>query len=205
MSALLTTAYLPPVSYMAVLLQRKTAAIEHFENFQKQSYRNRCVIYGPNGRQSLSIPVEKPISLIKDVRISYSENWQQVHIKSIEAAYGNSPFFEILGADLFHIIKQNHKFLVDLNNELLFLILQWLRAEVDISFTETFEPIAQHKRDLREIIHPKKESLLDQPLPYYQQFSGRYGFMADLSVIDLLFHEGPLAWDYLMSARLQPL
>jgi len=201
---LLGTAYLPPVSYVAALLQFSNAQIEVCDNFQKQSYRNRCMIAGANGLQNLIVPVQKPAELMRDARISYAENWQQVHIKSIEAAYRNTPFFEILADDLFGVLQTKHTFLVDLNFAVLQLILEWMQAtEIDIQRTENYISTPANTKDLREAIHPKKKSLLNVAPEYYQQFAARHGFKADLSVVDLIFHEGPLAWDYLVGLDLR--
>lgn len=202
-SVLLGTAYLPPISYMAILLQKGSADIEVCDNFQKQSYRNRCVIAGANGLQNLVVPVQKPAELMRDVRISYAENWQQVHIKSLESAYRNCPFYDVLAEDLFAELRKQHTFLIDLNFALLHLILHWLQAsDTTIKPTEQFIPIEQNAMDFREAIHPKSKSLIGAAPEYYQQFASRNGFQPDLSVVDLVFHEGSLAWDYLVGLDL---
>jgi hypothetical protein len=162
------------------------------------------VIAGANGLQNLIVPVQKPAELMRDVRMSYAENWQQVHIKSIESAYRNTPFYEILADDLFAVLQAKHTFLVDLNFAVLHLILEWLQAkEIDIHRTENYIATPADINDMREAIHPKKKSLLNGAPEYYQQFAARNGFTADLSVIDLIFHEGPLAWDYLVGLNLR--
>ena len=95
-TALLSTAYLPPIQYFSVLKKNKTVAIEHHEHFVKQTYRSRCHIYGANGMLKLSIPVmhSRERTIIKDIRISYNDNWQKLHWRSIESAYRCSPYFE---------------------------------------------------------------------------------------------------------------
>lgn len=201
----LSTAYLPPVSYMAVLVQQRQAKLETAEHFIKQSYRTRCRILGPNGVQTLSVPVDRSAwrNDIKQLEISYAENWPDKHWRALEAAYNGSPFFNVLGDDILHVYKGKPKYLIDLNNQLLDIILDWIQDEA-IKPVETTE--FKHNvdgLDLRERIHPKKESLLIQPAPYYQQFAERHGFQPDLSVIDLIFHEGRAAWDYLNEAALR--
>ena len=201
----LSTAYLPPISYMAILVQQRDAMIETAEHFIKQSYRTRCRILGPNGVQTLSIPVDRNgwRNDIKDLEISYAENWPDKHWRALEAAYNNSPFFNVLGDDILTVYKSQPKYLFDLNTQLLDIILDWIQDE-PIKLNET--TVYTHRvngLDLRERIHPKKASLLAQPASYYQQFADRHGFQPDLSVIDLIFHEGRAAWDYLNEAELK--
>ena len=190
---------------MAVLVQQRNAMLETAEHFIKQSYRARCRILGPNGVQTLSIPVDRNgwRNDIKDLKISYSENWPDKHWRALEAAYNNSAFFNVLGDDILNVYKSQPNYLFDLNNQLLKIILDWIQDE-PIKPSETTEYVHNVEGlDLREVIHPKKPSLLNQPEPYYQQFAERHGFQPDLSVIDLIFHEGRATWDYLNEARLK--
>jgi hypothetical protein len=195
---LLSTAYLPPISYMALLVQHRAARIEHFEHFAKQSYRNRCTIYGPNGPQNLTVPVDHATKRqpIKDLRISYAENWPDNHWRAMLSAYNNSAFFDVLGDDIYSILQSQPSFLLELNEQFLALILDWLQDE-NIAITPTTVYEAAPENDFRNRLHPKQESLLVTPQPYFQPFSAKHGFHPDLSVIDLIFSEGRAAWDYL--------
>ena len=190
---------------MALLVQHRSASIEAYEHFEKQSYRNRCVIYGPNGPQNLIVPVDRSgwRSPIKDLKISYAEDWVANHLRALESAYNNSAFFAVLGDELFNVIQKKHNYLFDLNMELLHLLLNWLQdEEIQITTTENYQKPAANTPDLRLAISPKKESLLIDPPVYYQQFSGKHGHATDLSVIDLIFSEGRAAWDYLNDVKL---
>ena len=203
---LLSTAYLPPISYMALLVQQRAARMEHFEHFEKQSYRNRCTIYGPNGLQNLTVPVVHATKRepIKDLRISYAENWADNHWRALLSAYNNSAFFDVLGDDILHILEARPAFLLELNENFLHLILDWLQDnEIRLTPTTHYEPAPGQAIDLRSRLHPKKESLLKNPEPYFQPFSAKHGFLPDLSVIDLIFSEGRAAWDYLNEASLE--
>ncbi len=198
---LLSTAYLPPVQYISKFLLYKKILIEQHENFSKQSYRNRCNIYGANGQQTLSIPVRKNNSVkikITDVQIDYDTNWQKIHFKSIESAYRHSPFYEYYIDYFMPFFKQKHKYLFDFNTLILNKLLEILEIKTDISFTTGY--ITNHNSgvcDCRDSIHPKKR--MQKPdntfknIKYQQVFSGKFGFLPNLSTLDLLFNEGPNA------------
>jgi len=142
MPILLETAYLPPIGYMAEVLRASKVIIEVNETYQKQTFRNHCSIYGPNGKQILSIPVVKVYgnhTTTKDIRISDHQPWQKIHWRSIETAYNNSPFF-LFYQDVFApFYEKKFGFLVDWNLELLNVILKIMKIEVQISLTSRYE------------------------------------------------------------------
>jgi hypothetical protein len=176
--------------------------IEKQEGYAKQTFRNRCNIYGPNGKQALVIPVNrKNNTIITDVRIDYSSNWNKIHWKSIESAYNKSPFF-IYYADYFiPFYSKKYTFLFDLNTELILLVLKLLRSETDLLFTKEFNRIYNDKKDYRNNISPKSKSFLSDVTNgyYHQVFNEKHGFLSDLSIIDLLFNRGNLSKEYLIS------
>ncbi len=199
---LLSTAYLAPIQYYTKFLKYDEVYIEMKENFIKQSYRNRCKIYGANGELSISIPIKKTSTKIKikDVQIDYDTKWQKLHWKSIESAYSSSPFFEFYEDDLKAFYERKYKFLIDLNAEIQKVILENLDLQIDFKYTEEFNQLANEKFiDLREIIHPKKKVIDPEfkPVKYTQVFYDKYGFIPNLSIIDLLFNEGPNAIELL--------
>ena len=201
---LLSTAYLPPVQYITKFILGAPVSIEQFENYQKQSYRNRCYIYGANGKQSLVIPVKKSHGLktpITEVEIDNRYGWQKIHLKSIESAYRLSAFYEYYADDFRRFYEKECRFLFTLNMELLHLILSLMGIHNDPDTTKSWEAIPLNCIDYRQSIHPKiRLALRDDdfnPQPYQQVFQERYGFIPNLSVIDLLFNEGPLAADIL--------
>jgi hypothetical protein len=193
---LLSTAYLAPIQYYTKFLKYDEVYIEMKENFIKQSYRNRCKIYGANGELSISIPIKKTSTKIKikDVQIDYDTKWQKLHWKSIESAYSSSPFFEFYEDDLKAFYERKYKFLIDLNAEIQKVILENLDLQIDFKYTEEFNQLANEKFiDLREIIHPKKQ-VIDpafKTIKYTQVFADKHGFIPNLSIVDLLFNEGP--------------
>ena len=201
---LLSTAYFPPVQYMSKIKLYDEIFIERYENFGKQSYRNRSEIMSANGIISLSVPVEKANSktLIRDMKIVYQTNWQKLHFKGIESAYKNSPYYEYYIDDLMPFFEKKEKFLLDFNSAILEVMLHLLKLSKPIHYTEDYirENIPGY-RDMRNTIHPKaghrEEDTEFIPRPYRQTFSDRFPFHPNLSILDLLFNTGPEAGKYL--------
>jgi hypothetical protein len=199
MTVLLSTAYLPPVSYLALCLHSEKVLIEQFETYPKQTIRNRCRICGPNGLQTLSVPVVKVNgnhTLTKDIRIAASIPWQRLHWRSIETAYNNSPFFLFYKDDLEPAFEKHFDFLLDLNTTLLEIISRMLRVEIKTGFTDQFMDTPEDILDCRESSKKNISSSNVIP-PYTQVFSPKHGFLPDLSIIDLIFNLGPESAGYL--------
>ncbi len=201
---LLSTAYLPPLSYMMFLFSAETAFIELYETYQRQTWRNRCRILTGNGLLNLSIPVTKPggnHTKTKEVLISRHENWQAKHWRAITSAYGKAPYFLYYRDMLEPFYKKRYDgLLYAFNNSLLELILEETGIGCRLCSTDAYNKSPEHLYDLRSKITPKEdvmdELLLSNWPPYYQVFSERYGFTANLSIIDLLFNMGPEAVNY---------
>lgn len=203
MTSILSTAYFPPVEYFYYINRCENAWIDGYENYQKQTYRNRCVIYSPNGPLSLVIPVirpDKPKTLVKDILISYDEDWIKTHWRSITTAYNTSPFFLFYKDDIIKILEDKYKYLYDLNNKLLSKLTGIIGIETNIFRTNKYIDQTAHL-DLRNAITPKKSiHTKSQGLThanYTQVFEAKYGFIPNLSIIDLLFNEGPNTLNYL--------
>lgn len=193
-TAYLSTAYLAPVQYYCKLLQYPALKIEREENYLKQTYRNRCIIAAANGPHPLSVPIEKPDTLkclTRDIRISDHGNWRHLHWNALVSAYGTSPFFEYYQDDFQPFYEKKYAFLLDFNEELRMLVCSLLDLEPDITYTTVYEPGVDN--DFRETISPKSktEDPLFSPVPYYQVFREKYGFLPNLSIADLLFNMGP--------------
>lgn len=192
-TVLFSTAYLPPVSYVSALVNAGNVEVEQWEHYQKQSYRNRCHIAAANGLMALSIPVERTGTekkCMKDVRVSEHDDWQRQHWKSIVSAYNTTPFFEYYEDDFAPFFHQKWDFLLDFNMALLEKVLELLDVRKSIGFTAGY--VADyHKKvvDLRGQFHPKHDCGFTIR-PYYQVFQEKYGFLPDLSIVDLLFNMG---------------
>jgi len=191
---LLPTAYLGPISYYAILLQRPNCSIELHENFVKQSIRNRCNIYGANGELQLTIPKQRKGSdktIIKEIQISYKQNWQKEHWNAIVFSYNSSPYFEYYKDEFLPFFKKEEMLLINFNNKLQAVTLRLLQEEKDVKTTTeylhqgNFLDLRDHKLNLR-----KQER-------YDQVFMEKHGFIANLSILDLLFNLGPESGNYL--------
>ncbi|MCL1943047.1 MAG: WbqC family protein [Candidatus Azobacteroides sp.] len=194
----LTTSYLAPVQYYCKLYSFDHVIIERHCNYIKQTYRNRCVIAAANGLMVLSLPIEKrddPKQPTKDVRLSEHGNWRHLHWNAIVSAYNSTPFFEYYRDDFYPFFEKKIPFLFDFNEGLRALICELLSIESRVTFSECYQiDFSDEVADYRELIHPKKKISSDvhfSPAPYYQVFESRYGFQANLSIIDLLFNMGP--------------
>ena len=180
---------LPPVSYFSELLSESENIIDLGEHFVGQTYRSRFTILSANGPITLSIPVQHPASnkAMRDVRISYQDEWIRKHFNAIRSAYGRASYFEFLNEDLFDIFNKEHSFLVDLNIELINWILKILRETPQINYRKVYVEPEGNFLDLRS------SKLPEQTSSYYQVFSDKFGFVPDLSILDLVFNSGSQA------------
>jgi len=200
---LLSTAYFAPIQYYSEFLRAEKVYIEQFENFIKQTYRNRCVVLGGNGVIQLIVPVVKgrgPKILIKDLKISYDTDWQRNHWRTIFSAYSSSPFFEYYKDDIQPFFETKYKFLLDFNLKIHETICELIEIENITELTLDFEKVPEGTINLRESISPKiknQNDLYFQPVEYTQVFSDKLGFVPNISILDLLFNEGPNGYSVL--------
>ena len=193
-NTLLPTAYFGPISYYAILLQHPDCSIELHEHFVKQSIRNRCDIYGANGKLQLTIPKQRKGSdktIIKEIQISYKQNWQKEHWNAIVSSYNSSPYFEYYKDELQPFFEDEETLLVDFNQKLQKVILGLLQQEDNTSFTKEF----QHQGNFTDLRNHTWN--LEKQERYDQVFMEKNGFIPNLSIIDLLFNLGPESADYL--------
>ena len=184
--------------------------IESCEHYVKQSWRNRCRFYAADGAQTLNYPVchedfGKPIS---QMRIDWKTDWLTRHERAIISAYRTSPYFEYYQAELFAILDSRPELMLDFNTQILKFFLRKTGIPADIRFTSEWEAVTieGHKvTDLRETIHPKRPNSILKDLglerPYWQVFSPKHGFIPGLSIMDLLFNEGPDSICYLKELK----
>ena len=198
----LTIAWFPPVEYFAVLAKYSSVYIEACENYQKQSYRNRCYILAGDGVQMLQVPVVHAESMgITQVRVDYSTPWLVRTKRSLDAAYYTSAYYEYYRDELFERMEERPALLWDWNLSLIRFLLEKTGVACHLLPTSSFiAPAAAGPDDFRTVIHPKRPdsvlSSLGLERPYFQVFADRFGFTPDLSALDLLFNEGPdsLLW-----------
>lgn len=197
-----STAFLPPVSWFSMLKAENMEAfqgrgrgqmtIEAWENFQKQTVRNRAYIASPNGRQALTVPIDKGNfselgkCLTKDVRISDHSDWRHQHLQALETAYYNSPFFEYLYDDFRAVYSQHWERLVDFNEAMLRLCFSIIDVEMDINYTDEYQGVSVCCFDKSSSFENKSQAQRE----YYQVFAEKHGFLKDLSIVDLIFNTG---------------
>ncbi|QDO95760.1 WbqC family protein [Formosa sediminum] len=199
MTSILHPTYFPNIAHMAVMAQSDVVTFEMDDNFAKQTYRTRTYIYGANGKLLLNIPVvytQKNRQKYRDVKISYAEDWQSVHWKSLLSAYKTSPFFEYYEDDLRPLFETKAEYILDFNMNCFEVISECLQLEKSIQETQEFKHDIVGASDLRHLVNPKSD-LNFQNEKYTQVFDDKHGFINNLSVLDLLFNEGPNALDYL--------
>lgn len=208
-NAILTTAYFGSIQYYTKFLMCDNVVIEQYDSYHKQTYRNRCQILGANGPLDLTIPVVKKSGqkmLVNDVIIDDSQLWQNNHWRSLFSAYNSSPFFEYYEEELRPIFQKKWKFLLDFNVVLHELIVELLELETAIQLTTEYNKIFDGM-DFREVIVPNpKPGIIDtsfQAYEYTQTFADKFGFVPNLSILDLLFNVGPESFVVLEKSIIQ--
>lgn len=188
---LLECEYMPCLHWFAQVLQYETLCIEQFEYFEKATLRNRCYLAGPQGPVMLSIPVEGGRNhkcLMKDVRISYHERWQHIHWQTILSCYGRSPYFEYYGEEIETLYDARHTYLLDFNLACLEKLWRLLRIKKTFTLSKAYET-SLLQVDFRSVVRASNYHLFATK-PYHQVFAGEV-FYPNLSILDLLFCEGP--------------
>jgi len=187
--------YFGSVNYYKNLFKHTNTIIEVYDSYQKMSFRNRCTLAGSNGLIDLSIPIvggRNKRQLMGEVKIDYSQPWQQQHIKTIKSCYGKSPFFEYFIFDIEKMLKCQYDSLVDLNTEL----LNWTKKIVKLSNVINFSTAYTASEALEDIIDnrnlfmPKDFQMQKDIIKYTQVFEAKIGFQPNLSILDMLFCEG---------------
>ena len=197
MKTLLSTTYCGPVQWYQKLYRSEEVLMERHETFQKQTYRNRCVIATTNGLQTLTVPVERSSSnLIKDIRISNHGNWRHQHWFALISAYNESPFFDYYQDDFRPFYERQYDFLYDFNMEICHKVCELIDIQPNIKETSSYRSAGvQEFRiiDFRSAINPKHpaDDADFVPRRYYQVYERKHGFQPNLSILDLLFNMGP--------------
>jgi len=196
--------YLPPAEYFSCLIGHEEIRIENDEHYHRQSYRNRCYIYGPNGVQKLVVPVIHPGNdqkNIRDIRIDNTSRWQKIHWRSLTAAYNKSPYFEYYEQEFMPFFDHPQQWLLASNMELLGICLKLLRLSVKVSLTENFSKDYPPALDFRTKLLEKNTRNPERFPRYSQVFEPAHGFIPNLSILDLLFNRGNDAVSYLKTVN----
>ncbi len=194
---LLPAFYLPPVSWFAAFLKEdRDVILEQYEHFPKQTYRSRTCIYGANGRLSLFIPIRhNGERALKDIEVSDRENWRKLHWKSIKTAYQSSPYFEFYEDQLESIFEPGEKSLLKINLKALQTLQNILKTDRQYTLTDEYLRLPDAE-DYRDAFNAKKPEERGYP-EYYQTFTNKYGFIEDLSILDLICNKGPETLTYI--------
>lgn len=192
--------YFSPIMYYKSLFNLLHVKLEQYETYQKMSFRNRAIISGANGLINLSVPLKdgrNQRSIIKDVQIDNKAKWQSSHWKSIVSCYNKSPWFEFYKDELMLLFEKRFDFLVDWDLACFEWVVDKLGLEVEMSFTETYQPhYGEEVMDFRNKLLPKNYQDFE-PVVYRQVFEKGRGFIPNLSILDLLFCEGKRAKELL--------
>lgn len=207
---LLHPGYFGPVFQFVALIKAEKVFFENEDNYQKQTYRNRMYIYDSNGKLLLNIPIKHRSALTgepkqsgkhqlyKEVRIENDFDWQTQHWRALKASYQTSPFFEFYEDEIFPLYHTKFDYLMDFNYACLEFVIDSL--QLDLNFEKTSEYILhpKDKKDLRPLINAKAKYNFQQE-KYTQVFMDKHGFLPNLSILDLLFNEGPNTVNYLQA------
>ncbi|MBP0904371.1 WbqC family protein [Mariniflexile gromovii] len=201
MNIILHPTYFPNIAHFVAIANADHVVFEVDDNFLKQTYRNRSYIYGANGKLALNIPVvhtQKNRQKYRDVKIFNEENWQSNHWKSLLSAYRTSPFFEYYEDELQPLFNVKADYILNYNLKCYEVICECLQLDIQTSKSEIYQKEISNTTDFRPLVNAKKEQP-QQFDAYTQVFSDKHGFIPNLSILDLLFNEGPNALNYLES------
>jgi len=196
--------YFAPISQYVAMFQCDKVTFEVEDNYQKQTYRNRCNIYGSNGKLQLNIPIihhkKEARKKTKDIKIDQSEAWQKLHLRAIQTTYNSSPYFEFYEDDLAPLFETKQTYLQDFNLKCHDFLIDALQE--DLSYIKTTEyEVYPKTEDARFLANARKEASYNFK-KYTQVFDDKFGFIPNLSILDLLFMEGPNTVEYLLKNKL---
>jgi hypothetical protein len=197
---LLPTAYFPPISWFVFMIQGRDAFIEQMETFPKQTYRNRCEIMTAAGKAKLIVPITKPQgnhTLTRNIEICYREPWRDQHWKTLLSAYSSAPYFTYYADILQPHFESGETTLILHNQSILRTVYSLLGANPSVELTTDYIKLPPEESDYRKHFSPKSKLPLNDFLRYPQVFEHKYGFMPNLSILDLVFNVGPEAGRYL--------
>jgi len=198
---LLHPSYFGSIAQYVALIHAKEVQFENCDNYQKQTYRNRTNIYGANGALTLNLPIlhtkKGTKQLYRDVKIEHQFNTLQIHWKSLESAYRTSPYFEFYEDELAPLFEGKPTYILDFNYQCMGFILDNLQLELNSSKTSEYIASPVDFDDYRFLSNPKNKDIGHNFETYIQVFESKHGFIPNLSILDLLFNQGPNSLNYL--------
>lgn len=194
--------FFPSIAELILFEKLRKVSIDVYENFQKQTFRNRCIVLSSQGLINITVPVQRNKNekiLLKDAKISYNENWNVWTWRTIFSCYGKSPFFLYYADKVKEILNTKFEYLMDLNIETFFFIKHTMNLEQEIFLTSEF--ITRKENNYRDMFLTKNRvSDGKKQEAYYQCFSSKFEFQTNLSALDLLFNLGPESETYVKNA-----
>jgi len=200
---LLQPTYFSPIIQYVAIAKSQQITFEVEDNFQKQTYRSRCYISTSAGKLPLNVPIQHLKGFkqkTKDIKIDYKDGWNKLHLKTLETAYSSSPFFEFYIDDLLPIFKNKYDFLLDFNLKTFEFIMDALQHKLPYSITKEYQTNIEYT-DLRNLALAKTTTTFELE-KYTQVFNENHDFLSNLSILDLLFMEGPNTLNYLESQKI---
>ena len=201
---LIHPSYFPSIAQMAAMVQSSHVVFEDDDNYQKQTYRNRAFIAHSNGALLLNIPILHSKNGVKiktkDVKVENSFPWQYHHLKSIQTAYRSSPFYEYYEDEFSSLFTDKVGSLFEHNMKIHHLLCELIDIEIPFSFSKEYMKDPK-ETDYRFLINAKAKLQYTFP-PYHQVLEERHGFLENLSILDLLFNEGPNTITYLKDLKI---
>lgn len=193
---LLSAFYFGTVEHYRLIARSRRILIDAGEHYERQSYRNRTSIIGPNGKQDLVVSIDRRSGEkmpMRTVGLSYAEAWDRQHVQAIRSAYGQTPWFIHYMPDVEELLLKRYDKLIDLDLATMRMVLKWLRSPVEVDVQETYVEDLTGLTDHRHDLHPKNALPEDvgSPPPYTQVFADRHGFVRRLSIVDLVMNTGP--------------
>lgn len=202
-SIILPVCYFPPVSYFSILATGRPVRIETGETYPKQTLRNRCHVAGSQGKLTLVVPASKPFgnhTKTHQVLASGHENWRMKHWRSLEACYAASPYFLYYSDEIKQMLMDSPDRLAQLDMHLLAGLLKICRIQADFTYSEEYTSDTAGAADLRGAFSKKGFPWPSGPARYEQAYADKSGFLEDLSILDLLFNQGPGTAEYLCAS-----
>jgi hypothetical protein len=194
--------YFGNVGYWSQISQLAQVQFISDERFVKQTLRNRTLICGANGVLKLVVPVSgrRNYSRSNEILLDNQQPWASTHFKSLKSAYNLSPYFYHYEQELALLLNTNYEFLWQLNQATIHWVAKKLKLNVVLFFQNT--EVNQVNTQIDQTL-PEHEFLLENQQPYYQNFSEKWGFNANMSILDVLFMMGPQASEYLRNTELK--